>query len=85
MLRVYYHRRRWCKAKEVYFRATYFTFEKDVVVLAHFFVVVSSSCIALATSKGAPIDHPQCKVDETMGLIPNLEFMRINTKSPKFS
>jgi hypothetical protein len=27
----------------------------------------------------------ESKADETMGLVPNHEFMRINTKSPKFS
>ena len=26
-----------------------------------------------------------CKGDETMGLVPNLQFLRINTKSLKFN
>lgn len=42
-------------------------------------LMVTKYCLHL------PSSNLESKANETMGLVPNLEFMRINTKSPKVS
>ena len=44
----------------------------DYGLMIYFVLLALSSCSI------------ELKVDETMGLVPNYEFMRINVKSPKF-